>query len=410
MHAALQKVRFPVETALLVALALFLPLLEAPKNLAWLAYAGAWLWNRAQARDFGGRWDLWDTLFAAWIASGYLVAACAGLDQEEWRGANDLMRYAGIGWMVKRGRYSATELRWVLGTLMVAALASLAYGWWRYWTHDIPGRNPVLQMRSVGHVNHSAIYLAIMSGVCVAWIYAGWRSWGVALRAAALAAAAVMFFSLVVMASRGAVAAAGALALFLAAAWWPRWRVPLAASLMAAVLAVGLAVGFGADLVAKHQANIARDDILSARDRIWRMGLAAWERYPWFGVGMSNYSQISLARVAQWRQQAGKPFEAREYLGNAHAHNLFVNTLAERGLVGAGALAAVLVAWAAWLFRFRPRAGDDDTAWLLWGGAVSAWVVTVAVGMVNTTLHHEHGILATLLLGAWLTNLPRRAS
>ena len=58
MLAELRKARFPVETGLLIALCFFLPLLEAPKNILWLAYVICWLVNRIRARDFGGRWDL----------------------------------------------------------------------------------------------------------------------------------------------------------------------------------------------------------------------------------------------------------------------------------------------------------------------------------------------------------------
>jgi hypothetical protein len=47
---------------------------------------------------------------------------------------------------------------------------------------------------------------------------------------------------------------------------------------------------------------------------------------------------------------------------------------------------------------------------LLWGAAASAWLVTVGAGAVNTTLHHEHGILAALLLGGWLCNLQGQAA
>ena len=114
MLADFKSSRYPLETALLVALAFFLPLLEAPKSLAWLGFAAAWLWNRASARDFGGRWDLWDTLIACWIASAYVVAAFAPVSHQEWKGANDVLRYGGVLWMVKRGGYGAAELRWVL--------------------------------------------------------------------------------------------------------------------------------------------------------------------------------------------------------------------------------------------------------------------------------------------------------
>lgn len=403
MLAELKTTRYPAEAALLVALAFFLPLLEAPKNLAWLGYSAVWLWNRFRARDFGGRWDAWDTLIACWVASAYLVAAFAPASHQEWKGANDVLRYAGILWMVKRGGYGAVELRLVLGALVLSTLVSLIPGWWNHGTQIYAA----LQLKSVGHVNHSAIYLAIVLGVSCAWLFAHWPAWNAARRAAGLAVCVLMGGSLIAMASRGAFAAAVLLVLLLALAWWPRWRVPLYAGVAALVVALGLAVALDAELIAKHQRVSAQDDVLNARDRVWNMGFAAWERYPWFGVGISNYSTISLERVAEWRRLAGKPFDAKQYAGTNHAHSLYVNTLAERGLVGMLALAAVLLAWAAWLVRCRPRAQDSDLDWLLWGGALSAWTITVTVGLVNTTLHHEHGILATLLLGLWLTNLPR---
>ncbi len=406
MLSELKTTRYPVEAALLVALAFFLPLLEAPKNLAWLGFAAAWLWNWARARDFGGRWDLWDTLIACWIASAYVVAAFAPVAHQEWKGANDVLRYGSILWMAKRGGYAGSELRFVLGAIVAATLVSLALGGWMV----VSGRTGALQLKSVGHVNHSAIDLAIVLGLGAAWIFARWRGWSVTWRMSAAIAFCAILVSLVATASRGAVAAGFLLAMVLAILWWPRWRVPLYASAAAIVLSLSLAVAMDAELIAKHLRVAAQDDVLNARDRVWNMGFAAWEQHPWFGVGISNYSTISLERVQEWRRLAGKPFDAKQYAGTNHAHSLYVNTLAERGIVGALALLAVLLAWAAWLIRRRPRVQDGDLEWVLWGGALSAWAITVSVGLVNTTLHHEHGILATLLLGLWLTNLPRRAS
>lgn len=404
MLADLKSTRYPVETALLVALAFFLPLLEAPKNVAWLGFAAAWLWNRFRARDFGGRWDLWDTLIAAWIASAYLVAAFAPIPYQEWKGANDILRYASILWMVKRGGYGPVQAWLVLGALVLSTLASLVPGWWNHLTKEYVA----LQLKSVGHVNHSAIYLAMVFGLSAAWLFAKWGSWRAIGRAAALTAFTIMAGSLVAMASRGAAAAAILLIFALALAWWPRWRAPLVATVAALAAVLTLAVALDIEMIAKHQRVAEKDGILNARDRVWNMGFAAWERYPLFGVGISNYSVISLERVQEWRRLVGKPFDPKQYAGTNHAHSLYVNTLAERGIVGALALLAVLFAWAAWLVRYRPRARDGDLDWVLWGGALSAWTITASVGLVNTTLHHEHGILATLLLGLWLTNLPRQ--
>src|SRR5205814_7189125 len=76
------SLRYPVEFSWLLGLVFFLPLFEAPKNLCWLGYVLAWLYNRARDRSWGGAWDRWDSLIAVWIASGYLSAAFAGVHHD----------------------------------------------------------------------------------------------------------------------------------------------------------------------------------------------------------------------------------------------------------------------------------------------------------------------------------------
>src|SRR6185503_16872518 len=212
-------------------------------------------------------------------------------------------------------------------------------------------------------------------------------------------------------ASRGAVGIGLLLLLLLAGAWWPRWRTPLVASMVVVVLSAAAVTGLNTELASKQAFFAGNDNVLSSRDRIWRMALVAWERYPWFGIGMDNYSQLTYERVRAWRADVGKEYDPSRYVQQAHAHNLFVNTLAERGSVGFAVLAAVMLAWLVALIRKRPRPEENDIQWMVWGSAASAWFVSVGVGMVNTTVHHEHGMLATLLLGIWLSTLtPRRAS
>jgi O-antigen ligase len=409
MIAWLKETRFPLETGILAALCVFLPLAEAPKNLLWLAYLATWLVNRARAREFGGDWDPWDTLIALWIASGYLVAAFAGLHKSEWQGAGDLLRYGSILWLVKRAGYGERESKLALTALVAATVVGLLIGYFRLWSGI--GKSGTLQLHSVGHVNHTAIYLAIMLGLCAAWAYTRFRVWTAGRRALAAAVLLLVLVSLVVTASRGAIGVGLVMLPLLAAAWRPRWRAPLAASAAAIVLVAGAALLFRFEVVRKQERNVADENVLAFRDGVWRVSLAAFGRYPAFGVGMDNYSQITPERVRTWRGEAGARFAPDTYYFTSHGHSLFANTLAERGAAGSAALGAVLAAWLYALLRHRPRAPDADLYWLLWGGSAAAWFVTVAAGTVNTTLHHEHGILAALLLGLWLPQIrPRRAS
>jgi O-antigen ligase len=168
---------------------------------------------------------------------------------------------------------------------------------------------------------------------------------------------------------------------------------------------VGAAALTGAEAVQKYWDNLKAGNLLSYRDALARVALAAWEQHPWFGVGMDNFGSITPERVRAWDAAAGRPHDPERYYFSSHAHNLYANTLAERGAVGFAVLAAVLIAWAASLARYRPGRNDPDEAWLVWGCALAAWIVSSLAGLVNTTLHHENGMLAALLLGLWLSGL-----
>ena len=79
-----------------------------------------------------------------------------------------------------------------------------------------------------------------------------------------------------------------------------------------------------------------------------------------------------------------------------------MNTLSERGAGGFAVLLAVLIAWGWSLARHVPRPTSPPIRWAYWGGAFGALLVAVIVGLVNTTLHHEHALISMLLLGGWL--------
>ena len=387
-----------LEIATLLALAFFLPLYEAPKSIAWLLYLLVWAVNRQRQRDFGGRWELWDTLIAVWMASGLLVAAFAGEHGSEWHGSLDLLRYGSLLFVVRRSRYTAGEMRAVFYTLVASVLIGLVMAYWSLWR----GHTLALQINSVGQVNHTAIYTAIMLGACTAWLFTRWR------RTAAVIAA-FLLVSLFVTASRAAIGSGLAMLLVLAAAWWPRSRKPLALAAPVVLVTVLAAVLGGAAVVLKQEERAAQHNVLAFRGGIWRMAFAAFERYPLFGVGMDNYRLITMDKVKSWRQAAGKDFDPSRYFQISHGHSLIFNTLAERGLVGAAALLAVLIAWLIFLIRHRPRGDSSDDDMLFWGASASAWLIGVGVGLANTTLHHEHAILSVLFLGLWLSRLKQQA-
>ena len=112
--------------------------------------------------------------------------------------------------------------------------------------------------------------------------------------------------------------------------------------------------------------------------------------------------QISDARLQAWLAAQGRVYAPEAYSPSPHAHSLYVNTLVERGALGLGALLALLAAWAWALARKRPDFAAAGAALTLWCASFSGLVVTAGIGLVNTTLHHEHAMLALLSLTLWL--------
>jgi O-antigen ligase len=388
-----------IEQGILLGLAFVLPLFEAPKNLLWVAFVVLWLGNRVRARDFGGRWDRWDTLIVLWIASGYAVAAFAGIRHDEWSAANDILRYGSVLWLLRRSRYPDATWVALLAAIIAGTVAALAWG---YYGLLVQKKHQFLGLKSVGHVNHSAIYLAIVLASALAAARAWWRTMGRFGRAACLVLVALLVVSLFWMQSRAAVGAALAVAVVVLSAYAWRARRGVHRVIIGAAIAVGVALILKPQVVEKYEARMDEDRILAYRDRIWQVALSAWRANPWFGVGMGNFERIGPRELKSWAEPRGEAIDESRLFFSSHAHSLYMNTLAERGLAGVAVLLAVLAAWAVALVRGVPAAHAPPLLWTYWGAAAGTWLVAVIAGTVNTTLHHEHALLSMLLLGGWL--------
>jgi O-antigen ligase len=259
----------------------------------------------------------------------------------------------------------------------------------------------LLELNSVGHVNHSAVYLGIVFGAALSVVLAYWEKLGIAGKAALWVAVAALFASVFVTESRAAVGAAVLFVFALVAALGVRRRINVWKGLMIASLAVAIVLASLPGVLDKAVDVTERGIPLSYRDNIWSNALVEWRQFPLFGVGMGNFGRVSLEQLQEWNKYQNWKIRATAEGVNSHAHSLYLTTLAERGLVGLGVLVAVLLAWGGALVRGLPAA-TDPVDWVLLGAAFAAWFVTTTVGIVNTTLHDELGILSVLLFGLWL--------
>lgn len=422
-----------IEIMLLGALMFSVPLLEAPKHLLWLAWLLVWLASRGPGAFFAPRWSARE-----WIVAAFAVAVLgAGLFTDAWtkslQGAGDGLRLALTLFLIARGGYRVRQLLVVLGCALAGTLVALA---WAVVELLRARGHAFLELNSVGHVNHTAIYLAITTSVAIGLAVAAWRR-DRRLGAVLAASALLLGVSLFVAASR---AALGAMVVSVVLFAWAaplrtadagarrRFRMALAGALLGAMLGYGAVQRFspqplqpaGEGLSEKFESRPAAAGFLAFRDRLWRVAILAFASNPAFGIGNNQFRTLTPERLCP--AGAANPPRAvsvdflpdlcdtsRLYFA-PHAHSLYANTLAERGAFGLVATGGVLVLWAWALVVGLRFCRTDDASVGLWFASLGGWCVTALAGLLNTTLQHEHGLLAVVLLGGLLVLVPPRGA
>lgn len=129
------------------------------------------------------------------------------------------------------------------------------------------------------------------------------------------------------------------------------------------------------------------DDNFAVLERVahWRAGLAMFNDHPWLGVGIGNYA-AAYERYAlpHWYEPLG------------HAHNIYVNFLAETGIIGAGMFAALWIGMGLLAWR-RAQTADGYRAGLALGVLGTLAYLTTHNFFDNLFVQHMQLQLALLL-------------
>lgn len=401
------------EFLLLCLFSIALPLVEAPKNIFWALFLLLWIGNSVRLRNAGTLSRGWDVVFA-----GLFLVPLAGLLNTpftpQWKELGDIAGYVSLGWILARSRLDLSQLRVLFYCLIGATLLGVLHGYWMLATEP---KRIWLQLNSVGHVNHSALY-----GDGIAILAAGLAAVSARMKQRSecrigLAAALLMLGVMIGFASRGALVAyvVGVLPCVLLLAGL---RLRTLAMVGIAALAFGAATQFltsaltgnknNQTLLQKTMDGAQRGNLSSFRLQALNTSIEMVRQFPLTGVGPANFRAVSPEMLEGWVRGRGDAFDRQDYFFADHAHGIYANTLAERGLLGISMLTVLSLAWLAALIRRLPAPAGDERALLAWGAGLSGFTVVFIGGFFNTTLHHEHGMLAMVCLGLLLSGAPLR--
>ena len=383
-----------------------LPSVEAPKNIFLVLYLVARILTEFltfNQKKF--HWSHWDSMFLTIVVSALLSTIFAGMPHlEEWKGYKVLLTAILTGWLLSRARYTKEHYQFLFKLIILSTLPPLIWGLYEYL---VIHSRVTLEIHSVGHVNHSAIYLVMIFGAALGWFLSTLNIKKETLQKKSqtimLGMLSLLFFiSLIIGMSRGAfgIGVILGLSLLILLGKNKKNRLIGIASIIGILL---LAIFLKTNIVQKQINTSKGNNVLAYRDRVWNVSLEASRHSPLLGIGMSNFHFISLDQLKQSVEGRGETFNAEKYYFQGHSHNFYLSALVERGIVGLIVTFIFMLAWMTSLMKTFGRAKRSSEETFLWAGSFSAWWATFGIGLVNTTFHHEHGILACLFLGLYVS-------
>jgi O-antigen ligase len=136
------------------------------------------------------------------------------------------------------------------------------------------------------------------------------------------------------------------------------------------------------------RARLARSgEDLEIRGRIFKMALRIFEQHPWFGAGHGNYTRHARPML--------QPGWSRNW--TVDAHNLYLHTLAETGIVGMLGFAVALALGASRMLRRVKSEAQNQTAQAVLHRVGFLILLTFLVlGLLHQPLHH-----AAVGIGFW---------
>lgn len=378
----------------LALLLIFLPSFEAPKNLFVILLVFTWAFVARRDNNLGGKWRVIDTIFLFWIIFDIIIGinAVVNLDLPA-NGSKDIIKFILVGWAVSRLSLDKKQMIFLTVTTVIFATIPLIES---YYGLANNGRRVFIELNSVGHVNHTAIYLLISYVLSSSILVLQFNKIGHTLKSTLLATTLVLAYVVVDTNSR---AASGILVIFTlllmfyAVYFYKNSKLTLA-TILFVLLSVILITNNPPPVVNKfiHGTDLVGD---SPRSKIRSHVYYTYKTHPLLGVGFGNYVHFGHEEIKDAVIKDKGYYDASQFLPSAHPHNIYYTYLVSGGMV----MFSVFI-WF-WLhivqIIFRVNKQSDSDYLVL--SSVGVVLTILGAGWVNTTLAHENALVSMFVLG-----------
>jgi O-antigen ligase len=379
--------------------------LEAPKNIFLAGYLITALYRQSQLPP--SKWTIWDWVFLSLIASSFLSALFPFMaGGSEWKGFRGMPLWITFGWTLFRTDYNEKEKKYLFIFAILMVIPPLIWGLTEYL---VTYSKDSLQLHSVGHVNHSAIYLCMMAGSALSLLVSQLQS---AQKKYVFISNLLFIFliaSVIISQSRGAFGIIFLLvfAIFLLSRITTKIKTISLALLT--IFLISIVFIKPVPVIEKQITNQNNHDILAQRDKVWQAAFEVARLNPILGIGGGNWMQINIDQIKSSVESRGEIFDKDAFaLQYHHPHNIYLSNLVDRGILGFITFLSFMFIWLITLIKSYKKCNQDSKAMLFIIGSFSAWITIFGIGFVNTTFHHENALLALFFLSLHLNYLRQK--
>jgi len=368
-----------------------LPSLEAPKNLFVLLFLISWIVIALQNQDWGGRWQSIDTIFLFWILADIAVGINAVLIHDQpANGSKDIIKFLLVGWAISRSRFTVKQMSYLCLVAIFFTLFPLIYSY-----HDCSGGS-CIELNSVGHVNHTAIYLLIIYTITISLLVFNLENIVKNFHIELFLISLVLSYVIIDTQSR---AASGMwVVITLSAIGYAIHIYRNWVSLLRTVIIILMAstiIVYNPPAVVQKFLNGANLIGESPRQKIRNFAYYVFKIDPVLGTGMGNFPNFDHDDIKELVIKDKGKYNKKEFLPYKHPHNVYLAYLSGGGLI----LFSIFVLF--WLkvtsITYQSRSWVNQK-WITFGGA-GVILTVLGTGWVNTTLAHEHALITMFFIG-----------
>ena len=286
--------RVDIRFLFLIGLLITLPGVESLKNIFAFLFVVSWVVVAKKNNDWGGKWRVIDSIFLLWILADIFVSINAIITYHfSGSGVRDIIRFVLIAWALSRTNFSKERLTQSALVALVAVVLTLIYSYYA-------GHGELKELYSVGHINHTAIYLVIAYAISLALLLFNFNNLNSYQKIILVVTTIVLMLTTIDTGSRATFLILIIITLF------DFFYLLIKVRKLYLVIGVFVVVTFIGVFSTQyprytvesfekktivHLENFLKD---SAREQIREFSYYTFRTYPLFGIGFGNFGNLSM--------------------------------------------------------------------------------------------------------------------